>query len=161
MRDSCLQDGSPEGRIALRLSPRLAALLLALEEGEEESAVQVTLPRARAQGLLASIGLPDAPSGTEGSARPPLASLRGALGEGLAAADAAGRRHLPARLTAREREVLQAISAGASYAEIARDLVIDLETVRSHAKRIRRKLGVSASSDLVGWTNTHVDLSDA
>jgi DNA-binding CsgD family transcriptional regulator len=159
MRDSCLRDRSLDGRIAVRLSPRLAALLLALEDSEEESAVQVTLPRARAQGLLASLGLPDTPGEAEGSARPPLASLRGALGEGLAAAEAASRRHLPARLTAREREVLQAISAGASYAEIARDLVIDLETVRSHAKRIRRKLGVSASSDLVGWTDTHIDLS--
>jgi DNA-binding CsgD family transcriptional regulator len=159
MRDSCLRGASLHGRITVRLSPRLAALLLALDEGEQ-GAAQVTLPRARAQGLLASLGGPDVPGATDSPAQPPLASLRRALEHGLAASNRAGGGSLPARLTAREQEVLQALSTGASYAEIARDLVIDLETVRSHAKRIRRKLGVSASSDLLGWEETHIDLSD-
>ncbi len=53
-------------------------------------------------------------------------------------------------LTPREREILAHLSRSRRYAEIAAMLCIDVETVRTHARRIRRKLGVPRSRDLVG-----------
>lgn len=157
MRDSCLRRAPWEGRIALRLSPQLAALLLHFDSRECDATVEVTLPAARARRLRRS--LPDARprEGEADAAAPALAALQLALTQALSRQAPAGGLGHPA-LTAREREVLAALSAGDSYAEIARDLVIDVETVRSHAKRVRRKLGVSSSSELRGWSETKVAL---
>ncbi|MPZ51680.1 MAG: response regulator [Acidimicrobiia bacterium] len=47
-----------------------------------------------------------------------------------------------ARLTAREHEVLIALATGRSNAELAEDLFISEETVRTHVKRILSKLGL-------------------
>jgi DNA-binding NarL/FixJ family response regulator len=59
-------------------------------------------------------------------------------------------RTVPAsRLTRREVEVLRLMAAGLTYAQIASRLVIDDETVRSHAKGILRKLGQSSRGDAV------------
>ncbi len=60
-------------------------------------------------------------------------------------------RHCDIRsLTSRETEILAHLSRSRRYAEIAVVLCRDLETVRTHARRIRRKLGVRRSRDLVG-----------
>lgn len=53
-------------------------------------------------------------------------------------------------LTPRETEVLAHLSRSRSYEEIAVSLSIDVETVRTHARRVRRKLGVQTSRELVG-----------
>jgi DNA-binding CsgD family transcriptional regulator len=53
-------------------------------------------------------------------------------------------------LTPRESEILAHLSRSRRYAEIAAILCIDIETVRTHARRIRHKLGVPRSRDLVG-----------
>jgi DNA-binding CsgD family transcriptional regulator len=53
-------------------------------------------------------------------------------------------------LTPRETEVLAHLSQSRSYEEIALSLSIDVETVRTHARRVRRKLGVQTSRQLVG-----------
>jgi len=45
-------------------------------------------------------------------------------------------------LSSREREVLDLMATGASPREVATELVVPLETVRSHEKQILRKLGV-------------------
>jgi DNA-binding NarL/FixJ family response regulator len=54
----------------------------------------------------------------------------------------------PAPLTARETDVLELLQAGRSNAEIAADLHVGVETVRTHARHIYRKLGVSTRREL-------------
>lgn len=53
-------------------------------------------------------------------------------------------------LTPREREILGHLSKGRKIAEIALRLGIGPETVRTHAARIRRKVGVSSNRELKG-----------
>jgi DNA-binding NarL/FixJ family response regulator len=54
----------------------------------------------------------------------------------------------PDVLTPREAEVLELLQTGRSNAEIAQALQVSIETVRSHARRIYRKLGVSTRREL-------------
>jgi DNA-binding NarL/FixJ family response regulator len=51
-------------------------------------------------------------------------------------------------LTPREADVLELIQSGRSNAEIAHTLGIGIETVRTHARRVYRKLGVSTRREL-------------
>jgi DNA-binding NarL/FixJ family response regulator len=51
-------------------------------------------------------------------------------------------------LTQREAEVLPMLQQGSSNAQIALALHVGIETVRSHARNIYRKLGVSSRSEL-------------
>jgi two-component system nitrate/nitrite response regulator NarL len=46
-------------------------------------------------------------------------------------------------LTPREREILEMIAAGRSLPEIARELILGLTTVKTHAQHLYEKLGVS------------------
>jgi len=52
-------------------------------------------------------------------------------------------------LTARERDVVELLAKGCSYAEIARRLGISLHTVTTHIKNCYRKLGVRRATDAV------------
>lgn len=61
-----------------------------------------------------------------------------------AGSEAAG----PDLLTPREAEVLELLQSGRSNAEIAQLLQVSIETVRSHARRIYRKLGVRTRREL-------------
>lgn len=54
----------------------------------------------------------------------------------------------PELLTPREADVLELIRAGRSNAEIAQALHIGIETVRTHARRVYRKLGVRTRREL-------------
>ena len=58
----------------------------------------------------------------------------------------------PDILTAREAEVLQLLQEGLSNAQIAHTLSIGIETVRTHARNIYRKLGVSTRRDLARFS---------
>ncbi len=51
-------------------------------------------------------------------------------------------------LTPREAEVLERLQDGATNAEIAHELSIGLETVRTHARHIYRKLGIGSRREL-------------
>jgi DNA-binding NarL/FixJ family response regulator len=51
-------------------------------------------------------------------------------------------------LTARETEVLELLQDGSTNSGIARELGIGIETVRTHARSVFRKLGVASRRDL-------------
>ena len=52
-------------------------------------------------------------------------------------------------LTAREAEIVSMLQHGSSNAEIAEALQVGVETVRTHARNIYRKLGVTSRLELV------------
>jgi DNA-binding NarL/FixJ family response regulator len=54
----------------------------------------------------------------------------------------------PDLLTPREADVLELLQGGRSNAEIAAALHVSVETVRTHARRIYRKLGVRTRREL-------------
>lgn len=54
----------------------------------------------------------------------------------------------PELLTAREADVLELLQSGRSNGEIAAALHVGIETVRTHARRIYRKLGVRTRREL-------------
>ncbi|MBA3328095.1 MAG: response regulator transcription factor [Solirubrobacterales bacterium] len=56
----------------------------------------------------------------------------------------------PDPLTPREADVLSHLQQGRSNAEIAAALSVSVETVRSHARAVFRKLGVRTRRDLAG-----------
>jgi DNA-binding NarL/FixJ family response regulator len=58
----------------------------------------------------------------------------------------------PDLLTAREADVLDLLQQGYTNAEIAHELSIGIETVRTHARNIYRKLGISTRRDLARLT---------
>ena len=55
------------------------------------------------------------------------------------------------KLTERELQVLTGMSQGKSNAEIGRDLFLSEDTVKTHARRLFRKLGVSDRAQAVAW----------
>jgi two-component system nitrate/nitrite response regulator NarL len=57
-------------------------------------------------------------------------------------------------LTPREIQVLEFLATGGSYVEIARELKIELNTVRTHIRSIYDKLGVINRAEAVnlGWS---------
>ena len=57
---------------------------------------------------------------------------------------------MPAGLTAREVEVLALISAGYTYGEIARELVISEKTVSTHVSHLLAKTGTANRMELSG-----------
>jgi len=61
----------------------------------------------------------------------------------------AGLRPVKSPLTAREWEVIDLLAEGRTTDQIAENLVLAGETVRSHVKNILRKLGVSSRSEAV------------
>ena len=54
----------------------------------------------------------------------------------------------PELLTPREAEVMELLQSGRSNAEIAHELHVGIETVRTHARHVYRKLGVRTRREL-------------
>jgi LuxR family maltose regulon positive regulatory protein len=50
-------------------------------------------------------------------------------------------------LTERERQVLAMVNAGASQAQMARELYVSLNTIKTHLRSIRQKLGVERTGE--------------
>ena len=62
------------------------------------------------------------------------------------------KRSRPARsydLTRREEDVLRLLMEGRTFAEAADELVVSLNTVKSHVRRIYAKMGVNGKADLL------------
>jgi DNA-binding NarL/FixJ family response regulator len=57
-------------------------------------------------------------------------------------------------LTPREADVLELLQEGATNAQIAHELSIGIETVRTHARNIYRKLGISSRRELARLETT-------
>ena len=74
---------------------------------------------------------------------PRSAAAGGLLGAGVHGADL---------LTPREAQVLELLQDGATNAEIAHELSIGIETVRTHARHIYRKLGIASRRELTRLT---------
>src|SRR5215213_4878276 len=70
---------------------------------------------------------------------PRSAATGGVLGSGIQGAEL---------LTPREAEVLELLQDGARNGEIAHELSIGIETVRTHARHIYRKLGIGSRREL-------------
>jgi DNA-binding NarL/FixJ family response regulator len=70
---------------------------------------------------------------------PRSAAAGGLLGSGIQGSEL---------LTPREAEVLELLQDGATNAEIAHELSIGIETVRTHARHIYRKLGIGSRREL-------------
>ena len=64
-------------------------------------------------------------------------------------------------LTPREAEVLELLQDGATNAQIAHRLSIGIETVRTHARNIYRKLGIASRRDLPRLTRQEPVVVDA
>jgi DNA-binding NarL/FixJ family response regulator len=62
----------------------------------------------------------------------------------------------PDLLTPREADVLELLQEGRTNAEIALELTIGVETVRTHARNIYRKLGISSRRDLASLSRPPV-----
>jgi DNA-binding NarL/FixJ family response regulator len=60
----------------------------------------------------------------------------------------------PDLLTSREANVLELLQEGRTNAEIAHELSIGIETVRTHARNIYRKLGISSRRDLASLSRS-------
>ena len=58
-------------------------------------------------------------------------------------------------LSPREEEVTKMIGLGLSNKEISEELFVSIETVKSHKKNIKIKLGISEQSDLIQYANQH------
>jgi DNA-binding CsgD family transcriptional regulator len=59
------------------------------------------------------------------------------------------RRNTESPLTKRETEILEQIATGKSRSKIAKELFIDLETVKTHIKNIYHKLNVHSKADAI------------
>lgn len=57
---------------------------------------------------------------------------------------------LGAPLSGREFDVLDGIARGRSYAQIAAELGVSTDTVKTHAQRLRAKLGARDNAHAVG-----------
>jgi DNA-binding NarL/FixJ family response regulator len=53
-----------------------------------------------------------------------------------------------ASLTERERELAALVVRGSTYAQISRQMSISMQTVKSHLRNIRRKMGVRSNAEL-------------
>ena len=125
----------------------LAVLDAALEVAEPEGYVRTFVDEGPPMATLLAAAERRAPSAY-------VSRLRSALGSTSAARPSSGR--TPSRhegpvdaLSSRERDVLRLLGSELSGPEIARELVVSLNTVRTHTKNVYMKLGVSSRRSAV------------
>jgi DNA-binding NarL/FixJ family response regulator len=128
-------------------------LVVVLTSGDDEDVGVVAL-RAGASGFLAKELDVDVLPGTlkkvlSGEAAIPRRLSLRLVEEIRGASDRVGLRPVRSPLTPREWEVADLLTQGHSTAEMAEQLVLSTETVRSHMKNIMRKLEVRSRADAV------------
>jgi LuxR family maltose regulon positive regulatory protein len=136
--ESALSLAEPEGfvRTFVDAGPALATLLTtALERG---------VRRAYTEHLLAAFGTP--------AAAPDAAVGLAGVHEGPSPAQGSADRAMTSTvepITGRELEVLRLLAAGASNAEVARELVVEQSTIKTHLIHLYGKLGVHSRTQAV------------
>ena len=120
------------GDLSAALSSLDHALTLAASEGYVRVFVNEGAPMAALLEAATARGLVSARRLLPASGRNYTSGARGVPHPGL-----------PERLSDREREVLRLLGTEMSGPEIARQLVVSLNTVRTHTKNIYTKLGVN------------------
>jgi DNA-binding NarL/FixJ family response regulator len=135
--------------VAILNRPQDHATLGLLKEAQRRSAllVMVDRPTRSYVALLATLGIHhityrSTPQDIHDAVRQAAASTNHR-------APPAGDAPADASLTVREREVLQYLVAGASHAETAVALGIGLQTVKTYARNLRRKLGIPPNQRLI------------
>jgi NarL family two-component system response regulator LiaR len=79
----------------------------------------------------------------------PPATLTAVLGALLAVEEPSPEQQAVARLTDRERDVLELLVAGKRRAEVAATMFVSVNTVRTHTRNLLAKLGVHSSVEAV------------
>jgi two-component system nitrate/nitrite response regulator NarL len=144
-----LVDGLMAAREVARKAPAVRVVMLSNVEDED---VVLLSFKAGAFGFITkSTGLARLPEvvrrAAAGEATVPRRFTAALVNEIRKPTSPPGTRPVVSPLTPREWEVLDLLAAGVRPGDIADQLVISLETVRSHTKNLRRKLGVP-SGDL-------------
>jgi two-component system, NarL family, response regulator LiaR len=148
-------DGLEVARTLTREHPSIKVLLLSGDDDDDLAFVGL---RAGAAGFLARTVAPESlPRAVNAAARgEAVVSRRLAMRliEDLRRLrdDGAGLRPVRSPLSPREWEVLDLLCDGRSTEEVARQLVLSVETVRSHVKSILRKLHVASRREAVELT---------
>jgi DNA-binding NarL/FixJ family response regulator len=149
-------DGIDATRRIAERAPEVAVVLLTSSDDQELGVLGL---RAGAAGHIVK-GLPTAAlvdAVRRGAAGEPVLAPAVArrLIERLRALPEGGLGVRPVRspLTSREWEVLDLLCAGLTVDEIADGLVLSRDTVRTHVKRILRKLGVHSQAEAVEMAN--------
>jgi DNA-binding NarL/FixJ family response regulator len=120
---------------------------------DEDAALKAM--RAGASGFLVKTGEPGSVTAAVAAvARGEMAVSRAMAGRLLerlrdTPEPAMGMRPVRSELTPREWEVLDLLSGGRTTEQIAEELLVTVETVRSHVKHLLRKLGVHNRSDAI------------
>jgi DNA-binding NarL/FixJ family response regulator len=144
-------NGLEVARRALRLSPRTRVVILSMYSDEPHvlealraGAMAYVLKGTNTETLI--FALHEAMAGRR-YLSPPLSdrAVEVYLAQIGTAAGSTDRYDL---LTAREREVLELVARGASYAEIADKLTISPRTAETHRTNLMRKLDLKTSADI-------------
>ena len=140
--------------VAKECGAKVPVVILTVSEAERDLLDAVA---AGAVGYLVKTTPPDElrdalarAAGGEPVFSPQLASL--VLGEFRRLATAAGPVQV---LTEREREVLQYVARGHTYAEIGEQLYIAAKTVENHVRNILRKLHLNRKQELIRFAVDH------
>jgi DNA-binding NarL/FixJ family response regulator len=138
-------DGIAATREVLSASPDVKVVMLTTFEDEEyifgalaAGAAGFLLKRTRPEDLIAAI---DVIAGGDALLSPVITRKVIDRATSRPEVDVRARAEV-GQLTPREREVLELVARGMSNAEIARTLVIEETTVKTHVKRVLAKLGL-------------------
>jgi DNA-binding NarL/FixJ family response regulator len=160
LMDLGLPDGSGLGATLAILAemPDTRIVFLTVHDDDEDLFAAI---RAGAKGyILKSVSVPDLFSQLRGVMRGEAAIspaiARRILGE-FSRIPSTSRAELPetSKLTARELEVVRALAQGATNREIAEQLAVSENTVRTHVHNVLAKLHLHSRRDLTNYARAH------